>query len=74
MERPAKSASVSSSCGGQTVSRATKNEAASNVSPATPARHNVSDEAESVSGRARAAVVGAALFTVGLSGGDQARC
>ena len=44
------------------------------VSPATPARHNVSGEVESARERARPAVVGAALFTSGLSGNGQARC
>src|SRR6266545_2203341 len=65
--RLAKSASVSSSCGGHTVSRAKKNAAASAVSPATPMRHNVSGDAESATERARSAVVVAALFTLGLS-------
>ena len=71
--RLVKSASVSSSCGGQTVSRAKKNAAAIAVSPATPTRHNVSGEVESANGRARSAVVGAALLTSRLSGNGQAR-
>jgi hypothetical protein len=69
-----KSASVSSSCGGQTVSRAKRNAATAAVSAPTPTRQSVSDEAAMANGRPRAAVVGAALFTVGLSGNDQARC
>ena len=72
--RLAKSASVSSSCGGQTVSRAKKNAAAIAVSPPTPARHSVSGEAASARERARSAVVVAALLTSGLSGTGQARC
>ena len=55
--RLAKRASVSSSCGGQTVSRAKKNAAATAVSAPTPTRNNVSGDADDASGRARWTVV-----------------
>ena len=69
--RPAKSASVSSSCGGQTVKRAKRNAATTAVSAPTPMRHNVSGDAdERERARASGRRLGGVRSPSGLSGND----